>query len=152
MVDEVLPVVSTILENDIEIIKEAELPYARVELRSDDILAFRPDIKVFSNYTIPILEEMLEVFKEITEGQPKPYFCDNRYITGIVNKEEKEFINKHFGEFALCTAMVSDSTILKVILNSYNAIYKPDIEIRIFSSEDPAINWLRQRNIDVEPK
>ena len=130
------------MSDKVEIIKCTEIPYGRVELRSDNILTFRPDISVFKEYNMPILKELLETFSEVTEGKPRPYLCDNRYITGIVSREEQAYMNKHFGEFATKAAMITQSPIIKVMLNSYNSIFKPKVELKLFTAEDKAVEWL----------
>ena len=127
------------------IIKKIELPYGLVELRSDNILTFRPDIAIFKEYDLEILQELLDVFKEITNGIPRPYLCDNRYLTGIVNKNEQAFIDKHFGEFATQMAMITESMVVKILLNSYNSIFKPKVQIKLFKKEDAAVEWLLRK-------
>jgi len=130
------------MNKKVKVLKFIELPYGIVELRSDDILTFRPDISRFNKYNIQILKELLEVFIEITDGIPRPYLCDNRYITGIVNKEEQAYMNEHFSEFATRAAMVTKSPVVNVIVNSYNTVFKPKVMLKLFGSEDKAIDWL----------
>lgn len=119
-----------------------KLSYGIVELRDNNILSFTPDHSVFKEYDLHILEELLVVFKEITEGVPRPYLADNRFITGIVTKEEKEFMNKHFEEFATKAALLTDSLILPYIVNSYNSVFKPVVEVKLFNDEEVAVKWL----------
>lgn len=130
------------MNDKVEILKFIELPYGTVELRADNILTFRPDIARFKEYNIQILKELLEVFREITDGIPRPYLCDNRYITGIVNKEEQAYMNKHFSDFSTRSAMITESMIVKALVNSYHSIFQPKIELRLFKSEKAAIEWL----------
>jgi len=133
------------MNNKIQIIKIIELPYGIVELRSDNILTFRPDIGRFKEFNLQILQELLEVFKEITNGTPRPYLCDNTYVTGIVNKEEQEFINNHFGEFATKSALITNSKVVNILVNSYNSVFKPKVEIKLFNKEKTAVEWLLKK-------
>lgn len=126
----------------VEILKSVTLPYGVAELRSDNIIAFRPDIAVFKEYNFEILTELKDIFIEMNEGTPRPYLCDNRYISGIISKEEQAYINKHFGDFATKGAMISHSQLLRFMLLGYNAFFKPKIELRVFNSESKAIDWL----------
>lgn len=126
--------------------KDKKSPHGLIELRSDDILVFRPDLTTFKQYDIPVLEDLLVDFVDITGGVPRPYMCDNRHIPGLVNREEKEFINKHFGEFATHCAMITHSAAVKVLVNGYNAIFKPDVEIKLFKQEFDAVDWLLDKS------
>jgi len=130
------------MEQEIEILKVKNISHGVVELRSDNILTFRPDVATFKNYNLDVLEELLEVFVEITDGRPRPYLCDNRYVTGIVNKEEQAYMNKHFGNFATKAAMITDSALIKILVNSYNSVFKPKVQLKLFGTEDKAVDWL----------
>ena len=126
----------------LEIVKVKKIAHGVVELRSDNILVFRPDVGTFKDYNLQVLAELHEVFVEVTEGIPRLYLCDNRYVTGIVDKEEQIFINKHFGDFATRAAMITHSSLLKMLVNSYTTIFKPKVEIKLFKTEQDAVKWL----------
>lgn len=126
----------------VDVLKSIMTPHGLVELRSDNILVFRPDIATFKEYNLIVLRDLLDVFLEITGGVPRPYLCDNRFVTGIINREEQAYINKHFHEFATKSAMLTSSSLLKVMLNGYNALFKPTVEIRLFKTEKEGIEWL----------
>tara|TARA_B100000508_G_C11465884_1_gene282550 strand:+ start:34782 stop:35051 length:270 start_codon:yes stop_codon:yes gene_type:complete len=86
---------------------------------------------------------MTAAFVEITDGVPRPYMCDNRYITGIVNKEEQAYINDNIGKFATRSALITSSPLIRLLVNSYTSVFKPEVPIRLFKSEDQAIKWLK---------
>jgi len=130
------------MKETLTILKVKEISHGLIELRSDNILTFRPDVTSFKNYDLQILQELLEEFIEITDGIPRPYLCDNTYVTGIVNKEEQAYINKHFGSFATKAAMLTNSPLIKVLLNSYNSVFKPKVQLKLFTSEEEAVQWL----------
>lgn len=128
-----------------EITKMVETKHGVIELRSDNILYFKPDVATFKEYNLQILEELLIEFEAITEGIPRPYLVDNSYITGIINKEEQAYVNANFGRFATRGAMITNSNLIRVMLNSYNLIFKPKVELKLFNSEAKAIEWLLER-------
>lgn len=128
---------------DIEILKEVKSVHGLIQLRSDNILVFRPDVATFKNYSLDVLGDLHKEFVKITEGVPRPYLADNTYVTGIVNKKEQEFINDNFSDFATIAAIVTHSPIVNVLVNSYNAFFKPKVKIRLFNSESAAVKWLR---------
>ncbi len=59
------------MNNIVVILSYKELPYGVVELRSDNILVFRPDIAIFKQYDLEILKELLG---ERGRGNPKSFF------------------------------------------------------------------------------
>jgi hypothetical protein len=124
------------------ILKTKKSSHGLIELRSDNILVFRPDLATFKQYSIQVLEDLRKDFLEITDGVPRPYMCDNRHISILVGKAEKDYINKHFNEFATDMAMVTHSPLMKVLLNGFNTLFKPKFEIRLFRAEQDAVNWL----------
>jgi len=101
------------------ILKEKEIAHGLIELRSDNILTFRPDIVTFKDYDLEVFNDLLGVFLDITDGTPRPYLCDNTYVTGLVNKEALAFMNEHFESFATKAAMITHSQVTKLVLNGY---------------------------------
>lgn len=127
---------------NVNIVKSVTLDYGVLELRSDNILKFTPDIVTFKNFSIPIFKEMHEVCMEITEGIPRPYLADVRYITGILSHEEKVFVRNTFSDFASKSAFLSETALFRMIFNSYMAIHNSDIPMKLFKKEKDAVAWL----------
>ena len=126
------------------ILKSVELDYGVAELRSDNILTFEPN-HLLKDYTVPILKELLSAFIEITEGKPRLYYCNNSYILSMLSKEEQDFVNKHFLEFATAFAMLEGSPITRLITNSFISAYKPIIPVKMFKRKEDAITWLKEK-------
>ena len=51
-------------------------------------------------------------------------------------------MNEHFPRFATKAAMITNSPVTKVIISTYNAIFKPKVKFKIFNSEEAAVKWL----------
>lgn len=130
------------MESGVEVVKNVTTVHGDVELRSDNILVFRPDIGTFKEYNLEILEELLEVFVKVTEGRPRPYMSDSRYITGIMTKEEQAYINENMGKFATSAAILTKSPLINLIVNSYNSVFKPKVKVKLFKNEQDAVEWL----------
>ena len=103
---------------------------------------FRPNVATFKQYDLEVLQDLLVDFVEITGGVPRPYMCDNRHVSVLVNKEEKKFMSEHFEELATEFAMISSSSIMRVLLNSYYITFKPKMKMKLFRDEASAAAWL----------
>ncbi|MFT6137826.1 MAG: hypothetical protein ACJAUJ_000912 [Salibacteraceae bacterium] len=132
------------MQESLKILKVKEITHGLIELRSDNILTFRPDIVIFKDYDLEVFNDLLEAFLDITDGTPRLYLCDNTYVTGLVNKEALAFMNEHFESFATKAAMITHSQVTKLVLNGYNSIFKPKITFKLFTSEKQAVRWLLQ--------
>ena len=132
------------MKEELTILKEIKITHGMIELRSDNILTFRPDIATFKDYDLEVFKDLLGAFLDITDGTPRLYLCDNTYVTGIVNKEALAFMNEHFESFATKAAMITHSQVTKLVLNGYNSIFKPKVTFKLFTSEEQAVKWLLQ--------
>lgn len=136
---------TSLMSESFKVVKCREIEHGVVELRSDNILVFRPDIHRFKEYDLEILKELLVVFLEITEGVPRPYLCDNSFVPGMIGRREQKYISETIEQFASSCAMITRSSFIRAVLNGFNAIFKPNINIRIFNTEEEAVNWLLQQ-------
>ncbi len=132
------------MKEELAILREMKITHGMIELRSDNILTFRPDIVTFKDYDLEVFKDLLEAFLDITDGTPRLYLCDNTYVTGFVNKEALAFMNEHFESFATKAAMITHSQVTKIVLNGYNSIFKPKVTFKLFTSEEQALKWLLQ--------
>ncbi len=129
-------------DQHLTILKEEKIGHGLIQLRDDNILFFKPDLANFKEYNLEVLKDLHEAFVNITDGIPRPYLCDNRYITGIVNKKEMEFMNAHFGDFATKAAMITNSSVIRVLVNTYHSVFKPKVIVKLFQDEKSAVQWL----------
>lgn len=132
--------------SEIEILKSKKTTHGLIELRSDNILVFRPDLRTFKQYDLQVLQDLKQDFIELTEGVPRPYMCDNRHVSILVNSEEKAYINENFTEFATHLAMITQSPLMNIMMNSFNRVFKPKFDFKLFKSEEDAIVWLLQKS------
>lgn len=124
--------------------RKKEIIHGVVELRSDNVLIFRPDIVTFKEFNLEVLNDLLEVFVEITDGIPRPYLCGETYSTGIVTMEELDYMSKHYPFFATKAAMITQSPVAKVLTSTYNSTFDPTVKVGAFTNEESAIKWLLQ--------
>lgn len=130
------------MSEHIKILKSVKLEFGVAELRADNILTFIPN-ESLKIYNLEQLNEMLIVFKQITNGNPLPYYSDNTTLSGSFGSEEKVFMSNHFHEFASSFAMKEKSAIIRYITHTFIYLNKPQIPIKMFKTKSDAITWLK---------
>lgn len=127
------------------IIKSIPFKYGEIMLRSDNIIAYYPKTGV-KKFTLPHLEQMLAILLDLTKDSgPLPYFSDNRNLMQL-DSDAKNYIIKHMDQFASAFAMTEDSTITRFLTHSLLTFWKPPFPLKMFKTEEEAINWLKQNN------
>ena len=117
-----------------------ELPFGVASLRSDDVLTFKPiDSKTIS---VAELQQMLDAFCEITDGERKKYLSDNREYE-FFGFAERKFIGNHLHEFALAAAIIENNPVIRFIGHTINSFFTPKVPMQMFKSEEEALEWLK---------
>lgn len=114
-----------------------------IQQLENSILVYRPH-EGLQEPRLEFLKEDLEVFKEITQGIPHPYFSDNRQLNKLGSKE-KAFIARTFHEFASHAACLVESPLTRFLHNTFTYLYRPSLPIRIFNDETEAFAWLTEK-------
>ncbi len=119
-----------------------ENSYLRLHIKKDGILyaEYAQDLKV----TLEIAKECIAMRLRFTEDRFYPCLAN---VSGIVStsKEAREYFAS---EEALrgfkALAILTHSTISKIIGNFYINFDKPGVPSKIFNSEKTALKWLKQ--------
>ncbi|MCB0381537.1 MAG: hypothetical protein KDD24_09790 [Flavobacteriales bacterium] len=125
-------------------LKTIQLDFGTIELRSDNIISFEP-IEGLTTFTMDQLTVMLNVFLEISEGEPRPYFSNNYNLKSLGGKE-RIYITENFHRFACAFAMTENSAVTRFITHTFMAISRPQIPVKMFKEKEPAYAWLRTFN------
>ncbi len=131
--------------SDTHIICKEECSVANIILRNDKILMIKPIDGVLT-YTMDNLKEQYEIFMRITKGIPHLFFSDFSNMKTLGSKE-KIFITKTMPDFASACAVKEKSALIRFIVHTSIHIYQPKIPIKLFNTEESAINWLKSLNI-----
>ncbi len=131
--------------NNIHIIKQVKCSVANITLRSDKILIVKPFDGVLT-YTLANLKEQYNIFMEITKGVPHLFFSDFSNMKRLGDKE-KSFINNTMHHFASACSVKENSALIRFVVHSSLYIYRASIPIKMFKTEEDAINWLKSLNI-----
>lgn len=132
------------IQSEVTALKSIKLDFGVIELRSDNIISFEP-IDSFTTFTMHQLTEMLNVFLEISEGTPRPYFSNNYNLDSLGSKE-RIFITENFHRFACAFAMTENSAITRFITHTFMSLSRPTIPVKMFKEKEDAYAWLRTFN------
>ena len=135
------------MENKSEnIIQIGKCSTGDIILRNDNILMLKPfDHK--STVNIDELKEMYNIFMELTKGIPHLYYSDNTNLKSF-GSEERIYVSSNFHHFASACAVKENSAITRFIGHSMIYLNKPKIPLKMFKTEDNAINWLKSLEVE----
>jgi hypothetical protein len=94
--------------------------------------------------SLPDMEEAYKLFRElgIGPGQRK----GRQLLSGgpfTINKEARAFAGKSGKDYFTAAAMVTDSMLMRMVINLFNAIQKHEVPFKLFRTEEEAVAWLR---------
>jgi hypothetical protein len=128
-----------ILEPGITIINEAEIPEARISLRSDGIVHvhFHKD----TTFDIPLQASMRDVYDKMLQGRKAKFiFSADEGFT--LTKEVRERADLQDNSSILCYAMVVNNLAYKIIADFYIRVTKPKGNYKLVTSLADAVKWL----------
>jgi hypothetical protein len=125
---------------DLKILKEYETDIARIELRSDGIvkISMKDDIEVD-------LDESRKIFSIVSSFATKKelFVLVIGGKNGNVTKEARDFSGSdEASSVTIAEAVVTPSLSQKLFINFILNFYKPKREMKLFNTEDAALNWL----------
>ena len=124
-----------------------ELDFGKVELGDDGILRFHASFNE-DTITISELEELLKVLSEVTDGKQCPFYTDNSKMKSL-GFEERQFIGKNLHRFASASAVKENSPVVRFIGHTINHLFPPKVPMKMFDTEDEAIDWLESVQVKV---
>ena len=85
-----------------------------------------------------ITESMLR----LTDETPVAVLIDGRQ-SYTWEKDAQEYIAQNSG-FRLATALLTNNAVVRILSNSYAKIFKPSYPLKIFATEEKALEWLKE--------
>lgn len=128
------------MNEGVEILQSVDLGFGEVELRSDGILTFVP-IAGRNTVSLENLKQMLSALKELSNGEPKPFYTDNTHLTDL-GFSERQFIGKNLHLFATASAVKENSAATRFIGHTIQSMFPPRVPMKMFSTKQEAIAWL----------
>ncbi|MGQ0829515.1 MAG: DUF7793 family protein [Bacteroidota bacterium] len=63
-------------------------------------------------------------------------------VNCTMTKEARDYVAKHAKAFFIASAVVSDNLVVRLIANFINKFYQLDVPLKLFHSEEKALEWL----------
>lgn len=106
---------------------------------ADGILHFY--YKDIENLDLEVAKRCVEDRMEFTEHQDYPCLIDAIAIKHFT-KEARDYFAKEGNEGIIASAILSSSTVIKMMANFYVMVNKPVNPTRLFTDKDSALQWL----------
>jgi len=104
----------------------------------------RTKVKPYAIITIVEAKENSVAVNSLYNGRKFPLLIDSRKMTSIT-KEARDFFSLNNRDSSVNSmGFVIDSSVSKTIGNFFIAISKPRVPVRLFTSEETALQWLNQ--------
>jgi hypothetical protein len=127
-------------DTGIFIVKEVDLPEARIALRSDGL--YHVHFKRHVVYDIPLQMRMRKIYEELTGGKRSKFIfsAEEGLVFTREARDNAEQVNANSP--ILCYALVVNSLAYKLIANFYLKVVKPKGLFKMVSSIREAARWL----------
>ncbi len=128
--------------SSVEIVKTIELDFAFIHLRSDGIVSFWAKTEL-DNLSVKRIDEIYVAVISLTNNKPSPMFV------GVINHmnlsdEEKNAIAAKLPSCITACAIKEESNIIRFLVHTFNYLYRPQIPIKMFKTEEDAVLWLKE--------
>ena len=94
------------------------------------------------NVTLKEAKEVGAILQEFSQGKKKPLLVDARLLKNINREARIYWESQEITQTINATATLS-SPIVRVLGSLYTSLNKPPFEIKYFSSEAEALEWLK---------
>jgi fructose-1-phosphate kinase PfkB-like protein len=125
----------------VEIINTITLNFATISLRADGIVNTYVDLQ--EAVTLEQAKELTDAYVKITQGKRTPHlFTANKFA--IIEKDVMEFMRDIANKYGKADAFVISELPQKIVSNFYLKFVKPQVPTKFFSSEEKAVEWLKE--------
>lgn len=124
-------------------------PYSKIWIK-DGILYYKifPNSEITSKHAREIIEESMK----LSEGKNIPVFGDISEVKSI-SLEAREYISgEEATKIASSLAILASSPISKIIGNFLISLNKPSYPVKLFTSKEKALEWLKTYSRDTNEK
>jgi hypothetical protein len=111
-----------------------------LRINQEGILELYSDLETFE---LEDYHELLKSIKEISNGSKYPYLTDERGKQRYMDNASKKLMNDKLHEYISACAVVEDSAVMRFLVHTFTAIYRPKVPIKMFKTPEEAKVWLK---------
>ncbi|MFH1682495.1 MAG: STAS/SEC14 domain-containing protein [Candidatus Woesearchaeota archaeon] len=121
---------------------EFKTPITQGWLGEDQVarVFFSPNAQV----TLQDAKDHFAACLKASRGERHPVLVDIRNLKSVEHPARKFFADESFSKFTKASALLVGSPLSKVLGSFFIGLNRPPYPIRIFSSEDEALEWLKK--------
>ncbi|MCB9360600.1 MAG: hypothetical protein H6587_08445 [Flavobacteriales bacterium] len=117
-----------------------ELDFATIHLMKNGVLYFLPFTHVVGLNTKQI-EEIYQAVILLTKEKPTPLYVDLKTHIRL-NGDEKSLVVSKLASCITACGIKENNVIIRYVVHAFNHLYKPAVPIKMFKTEDEALEWL----------
>jgi hypothetical protein len=87
------------------------------------------------------IEEVYQAVISLTQNKPTPLYVDLKTHIRL-NSDEKSFVVSKLATCITACAIKEDNIIIRFVVHSFNHLYKQNVPIKMFKSEEESVAWL----------
>jgi len=90
------------------------------------------------------MEEAYKIFRAMGFGPGKKK--SRQLLTGgpfTISRPARNFAGSNGTDYFIAAAMVTNSVLMRLVINIFNTLHKHEVPFRMFESEEEALAWLR---------
>lgn len=130
-----------VVESEITIVSEIEIPEAFIRLRSDGIVFVL--YKEHVTLDVELQTRMVKLFWQIT-NQKKAHFIFESDEGFVLTKEAREnAIKLEKDTPVIASALIVNNLASRIVANFYIKVNKPKIKNKLFGTMEEAAKWLK---------
>lgn len=127
--------------------KVIQLDSATISIGSDGII--RISIKEDFEVELHDAQEMYRVIDENTGGAENLIFVKPG-IGSTVSRDVRDFIRRK-PSVSIAEAILVDNLAHRLMVNFITKFHRPDKKVKVFSSEEKAVDWLKKQKTSTPP-
>ena len=130
-----------VLEPEITIVKEIEIPEAIMKMRSDGIVHVY--YKENTTLDIELQERMVGVFRQMTDNKKANFIFESDEGFFLTTEARNNSIKLEQDTPVAASAIIVRNLASRLIANFFIKMNKPKIKYKLFGTVDEAAKWLK---------